>query len=91
MDIDDVQRRENCPNQSAYILVDQSTGERTIFWYRDDCLRIDPEQITPEKITCARLLHIDGHDTAAVERGSSSSARSGNTRDRGRGHDIPRL
>ncbi len=68
VDIDDVQRRENCPNQSAYILVDQSTGERTIFWYRDDCLRIDPEQITPEKITCARLLHIDGHDTAAVER-----------------------
>ena len=26
-----------------------------------------PEQITPDQITCARLLHIDGHDTPAVE------------------------
>src|SRR6185295_5062921 len=24
-------------------------------------------QIDPEQITCARLLHIDGHDTEAVE------------------------
>lgn len=67
VDIEHVQIREGCPNQSAYIIVDQATGERTVFWYRDDCLRIDPEQIAPEQITCARLLHIDGHDTPAVE------------------------
>ena len=67
IDIEHVQIRENCPNQSAYIIIDQATGERTIFWARDDCLRIDPGQISPEQITCARMLHIDGHDTAAVE------------------------
>ncbi len=67
IDIEDVQRRKNCPNQSAYIVVDESTGERTIFWNRPDCLTISPEQITPDQITCARLLHIDGHDTPAVE------------------------
>jgi sulfofructose kinase len=66
VNLDHVQRRKGCPNQSAYILVDQSTGERTVFWSRPDCLRIDPEQILPEQITCAKLLHIDGHDTAAV-------------------------
>ena len=27
-----------------------------------------PGELTPEKIACARLLHIDGHDTAAVAR-----------------------
>ncbi len=66
VNLDHVQVRENCPNQSAYIMVDKSTGERTILWSRPDCLRIDPEEITPDQITCARLLHIDGHDTPAV-------------------------
>ena len=28
--------------------------------------RIDPDEITPDQITCAGLLHIDGHDTPAV-------------------------
>jgi len=67
IDIEHVQQRANCPNQSAYIVVDESTGERTIFWNRPDCLTISPAQITPDQITCARLLHIDGHDTPAVE------------------------
>jgi sulfofructose kinase len=67
IDIAHVQQRQNCPNQSAYIVVDQSTGERTIFWSRPDCLTISPAEITEGQIACARLLHIDGHDTAAVE------------------------
>jgi sulfofructose kinase len=66
LDLEHVQIRRDCANQSAYIVVDQSTGERTVFWRRDECLRIDPEQISPEQIRDARLLHIDGHDTAAV-------------------------
>jgi sulfofructose kinase len=67
VDLTHVQRRENCPNQSAYIVIDQSTGERTVFWSRPDCLAIAPEEITADQIICARLLHIDGHDTCAVE------------------------
>ena len=66
VNLDHVQRRKGCPNQSAYILIDQTTGERTVYWSRPDCLRIDPAEITEEQITCAKLLHIDGHDTAAV-------------------------
>ena len=67
IDVSHVQLRAGCPNQSAYIVIDQTTGERTILWQRPDCLKIVPEHIDPEQITCARLLHIDGHDTAAVE------------------------
>lgn len=66
VNLDHVQLRKNCPNQSAYILIDQTTGERTVFWSRPDCLRLDPHEITPDQITAARLLHIDGHDTPAV-------------------------
>ncbi len=66
VNLDHVEIRENCPNQSAYIVIDQSTGERTVFWSRPDCLEIDPSTITAEKICTARMLHIDGHDTVGV-------------------------
>jgi sulfofructose kinase len=79
IDVEHVQLRKNCANQSAYIVIDRSTGERTVLWRRDDCLRIDPEQILPEQIACARLLHIDGHDTPAVERAAAIA----------RSHGIP--
>ena len=68
INVDDVEIRAGCPNQSSYIVIDRSTGERTIFWHRPECLRFDPAHITPEKIVCARMLHIDGHDTPAVAR-----------------------
>lgn len=79
INLDHVQVRKGCANQSAYIVIDQSTGERTVFWRRSDCLRLDPSEITPEMITCARLLHIDGHDTAAVGRAAAIA----------RQHNIP--
>lgn len=68
INLDHVQQRKGCPNQSAYIIIDQSTGERTVFWQRPDCLRLDPGEIEESMITSARLLHIDGHDTPAMEK-----------------------
>src|SRR3954454_1586905 len=55
INLDDVQVRKNCPNQTAYILVDKATGERTVLWSRPDCLRLDPAEITEAQITSARL------------------------------------
>jgi len=66
VDTDHVQVRRGAANQSAYILVDRATGERTVLWRRPEELKILPEEITPDQIVCARLLHIDGHDTEAV-------------------------
>ena len=77
INLDDVLVRSNCPNQTAYILIDQSTGERTVLWQRSDCLKLRPEEITPEKITCARLLHIDGSDTLAVARAAQIARHNG--------------
>jgi sulfofructose kinase len=77
INLDDVEIRENCPNQTAYILIDQTTGERTVLWNRPDCLRLTPESITPAKIACASLLHIDGHDTPAVTRAAEIARQHG--------------
>ncbi len=74
---DHVQVRRGCPNQSGYILIDRSTGERTVLWRRPECLRLDPADIQPEMITCARLLHVDGHDTPAVEKAARIAHASG--------------
>lgn len=77
IDLEHVQIRQGCANQSAYIIIDRTTGERTVLWRRDDCLRLAPAEIAPEQITCARLLHIDGHDTAAVERAAQIARAAG--------------
>ncbi|MBK7931442.1 MAG: ribokinase [Bryobacterales bacterium] len=68
INLDHVQVRRNTANQTAYIVIDRSTGERTVFWRRPEELRLEPEEITDEMITCSSLLHIDGHDTPAVAR-----------------------
>jgi sugar/nucleoside kinase (ribokinase family) len=77
INLDHVQVRKGCANQSAYILIDRTTGERTVLWRRPEALRIDPEEIAPEQITCARLLHIDGHDTPAVAHAAEIARRAG--------------
>lgn len=71
INLDDVHIRQGCANQTAYILIDQSTGERTVLWSRPDCLRLKPEEIAEEMIASSRLLHIDGHDTPAVAKAAS--------------------
>lgn len=77
INLDDVQVRKDCPNQTAYILIDQKTGERTVLWRREECLRLAPEEIREEMIAGARLLHIDGHDTPAVARAAEIARRNG--------------
>ncbi len=58
--------RQNCPNQTAYILIDERTGERTVLWQRAECLRLQPAEIQDADVASARLLHIDGYDIDAA-------------------------
>jgi len=41
-------------------------GERTVLCRRDERLRLQPEDLERAWITNARVLHVDGHDTAAA-------------------------
>jgi sulfofructose kinase len=54
--------RKNCPNQTAYIIIDERTGERTVLWQRSECLRLQPADLREEDIVSAAMLHIDGYD-----------------------------
>jgi len=75
INLDHLKVRTGCANQSAYIVIDRSTGERTVLWRRDECLRLRPEEIAEDMIVCGRLLHIDGHDTPAVARAAEIARR----------------
>ena len=77
INLDHVMVRRGCPNQSAYIVIDRSTGERTVLWRRDDCLTVRAEEITDDMISGARLLHVDGHDTPAIARAAGIARRCG--------------
>src|SRR5437867_13355986 len=48
MNLDHVQIRRGCANQSAYIIIDRSTGERTVLWRRDDGLRSEERRVGKE-------------------------------------------
>ncbi|MBV9304074.1 MAG: carbohydrate kinase family protein [Acidobacteriaceae bacterium] len=77
VDISDLIVRRECPNQTAYILIDQRTGERTVLWHRADCLRLAPSDIKPEAIRSAKLLHIDGYDVDAASHAASLARQQG--------------
>lgn len=52
-------------SQISYILVDQSTGERTVLWKRDSSIALTPGDLKREWIWDTRIVLIDGHDTQA--------------------------
>lgn len=66
VDASGVKIRPNCASQSAYVMVEAATGERTIFHRRSPALNLAEEEIPAAAIASARLLHVDGHDAAAI-------------------------
>jgi sulfofructose kinase len=66
MDTRHVKLMHGVPNQYGCIIVDQATGERTVFWDRDARLTVEPKELKPTAITSARLLHLDGCDVDAA-------------------------
>ena len=66
VDISSVAVEPNATNQFATIIVDGSTGDRTILWNRDDRLMYREGELRKEEVCCGRLLHLDGHDIRAA-------------------------
>ncbi len=56
---------EGAASSKSLILVDRH-GERTVLCRRDERLKLRPEEMKREWVESARVLHVDGHDTAAA-------------------------
>jgi sulfofructose kinase len=61
-----VREVEGADSQIAIILVEDGIGERTIVWRRDPALQYPAAELQQEWITSARILHLDGCDSAAA-------------------------
>ena len=53
-------------SQFSFILVDESTAERTVLWNRDPAIALRPQNLKRAWIRGAAALLVDGHDTAAA-------------------------
>lgn len=53
-------------SQFAIVIVERSTGRRTVLWNRAQGLAMEPEQIERESVTSGRLLVVDCHETRAA-------------------------
>jgi sugar/nucleoside kinase (ribokinase family) len=56
---------EGCETQTAFIIIDEPSGERTVLWKRDERLAITPEEVDPDAITSGRVLLVNGPDIEA--------------------------
>jgi sulfofructose kinase len=65
VDVSELHVVEGTESQVSVILVDESTGERTVMWRRDPKVRVAPGEIQKDLITSARVFHCDGHNIEA--------------------------
>jgi len=56
---------EGAETQTAFIIIDKASGERTILWNRDSRLTIREDEVDGERVAAGRALHLDGHDVEA--------------------------
>jgi sulfofructose kinase len=68
---------EGAETQTAFIIVDQRNGERTVLWNRDERLTIRDDEVDREMVTSGRVLHLDGHDVAASIKAAEYSRAAG--------------
>jgi sugar/nucleoside kinase (ribokinase family) len=54
------------PNRFAVIVVDNQTGERIVLWDRDERLNLSADEVRPEIIASARVVHVDDEDQEAA-------------------------
>ena len=68
VDVSSVTVEPDTPNQLGNIIVEASSGDRTILWSRDECLMYRARELHREDICAGKLLHLDGHDIRAAIR-----------------------
>jgi sugar/nucleoside kinase (ribokinase family) len=66
VDVSSVTIEQNATNQFAMIIVDRTSGERTILWDRDERLMYREGEVRKEDVCSGKVLFLDGHDIRAV-------------------------
>lgn len=65
VDVNFVEQIPNAKTQTAFIIIDERNGERTVIWKRDKKLSYPPAETPLEAAAMGKVLHITPHDTEA--------------------------
>ena len=65
VDVAHVRQRDG-ENRYAVILVDESSGARSVLWSRDDRFNLREDELPLDEIARARIVHVDTTDEAAA-------------------------
>jgi sugar/nucleoside kinase (ribokinase family) len=68
---------EGATSQTAVILVDAATHDRTVIWHRHPALALTPADVVPASVEDARVLLVDGQDTAAAAHAAACAKAAG--------------
>ena len=50
----------------AYLWIEEKTGNRSCAWTREGLDELTADEITPEAVASAKILHVDGHNAAGA-------------------------
>jgi sulfofructose kinase len=79
LDLRYIRRMAQARSRVSHIVIDESTGERTIFWERDQRLDFPAPAVKLEMLSGAAVLHVDGTDLAASLRAARVARKAGIT------------
>src|SRR5882724_3765120 len=65
VNLDYAETIEGADTQTAFIIIDARSGERTIIWDRDERLSYGADEAPLELASRGRVLHLDAHDPPA--------------------------
>lgn len=65
VNLDYAETIEGADTQTAFIIIDARSGERTIIWDRDERLSYGSDEAPLELASRGRVLHLDAHDPPA--------------------------
>ena len=66
VDTSRVVRCEGASSQFSFIMVERSSGKRTILWTRSSVPPLEPNQLDKDFITSCKVLHLDRHEIRAA-------------------------
>ena len=66
VDLRHVIRVRNTPGHLSIVLIDRTSGARTLFFRRPPAYAVRPEELDRAALTAGRLLHVDGIDPDAA-------------------------
>lgn len=61
-----VKVRKGATSAIAYLWIEEQTGNRSCAWTREGLDELTEDEICPEVIASARILHLDGHNAAGA-------------------------